>query len=51
MRYDRARTSLHRHATYNVAAFIAGAARYARSTGFAWPLSAARQIQAWERSC
>ena len=27
MRYDRARTSLDRHATYIVAAFIAGAAR------------------------
>jgi len=27
MRYDRARTSLGRHATYIVAAFIAGAAR------------------------
>ncbi len=27
MRYDRARTSLDRHATYMVAAFIAGAAR------------------------
>jgi integrase/recombinase XerD len=27
MRYDRARTSLNRHATYIVAAFIAGAAR------------------------
>jgi integrase/recombinase XerD len=26
-RYDRARTSLDRHATYIVAAFIAGAAR------------------------
>jgi integrase/recombinase XerD len=27
MRYDRARTSLDRHATYIVAAFVAGAAR------------------------
>ena len=27
MRYDRARTSLDQHATYIVAAFIAGAAR------------------------
>jgi len=27
MRYDRARGSLDRHATYNVAAYIAGAAR------------------------
>jgi integrase/recombinase XerD len=27
IRYDRARTSLDRHATYIVAAFIAGAAR------------------------
>ena len=27
MRYDRARTSLDRHATYTVAALIAGAAR------------------------
>jgi integrase/recombinase XerD len=27
MRYDRARTSLDRHATYIVPAFIAGAAR------------------------
>jgi len=27
MRYDRARISLDRHATYIVAAFIAGAAR------------------------
>ncbi len=27
MRYDRARVSLDRHATYIVAAFIAGAAR------------------------
>jgi integrase/recombinase XerD len=27
MRYDRARTGLDRHATYVVAAFIAGAAR------------------------
>jgi integrase/recombinase XerD len=27
MRYDRARTSLDRHATYIVAVFIAGAAR------------------------
>jgi len=27
MRYDRARTGLDRHATYIVAAFIAGAAR------------------------
>jgi len=27
MHYDRARTSLDRHATYIVAAFIAGAAR------------------------
>ena len=27
MRYDRARTSLDPHATYTVAAFIAGAAR------------------------
>ena len=27
MRYDRARTSLDRHATYIVAAYIAGAAR------------------------
>jgi integrase/recombinase XerD len=27
MRYDRARTSLDRHAIYIVAAFIAGAAR------------------------
>jgi hypothetical protein len=28
MRYDRARVSLDRHATYIVAAFIAGAARW-----------------------
>jgi hypothetical protein len=28
MRYDRARGSLDRHATYIVAAYIAGAARY-----------------------
>jgi hypothetical protein len=27
MRYDRARTSLDRHATYIVAAYVAGAAR------------------------
>jgi hypothetical protein len=27
VRYDRARTSLDRHATYIVAAFVAGAAR------------------------
>ena len=27
MRYDRARTSLDRHATYIVAGFVAGAAR------------------------
>jgi hypothetical protein len=27
MRYDRARASLDRHATYIVAAFVAGAAR------------------------
>ena len=27
MRYDRARTSLNRHATYVVATYIAGAAR------------------------
>ena len=27
MRYDQARTSLDRHATYIVAAFVAGAAR------------------------
>jgi integrase/recombinase XerD len=27
MRYDRARTSLDRHATYIVAAYLAGAAR------------------------
>jgi integrase/recombinase XerD len=27
MRYDRARTSLDRHATYSVATYIAGAAR------------------------
>ena len=52
MRYDnRARTSLDRHATYIVAAFIAGAAEIARTARCVWPLSAARQIQAWERSC
>jgi len=27
MRYDRARVSLDRHATYNVATFLAGASR------------------------
>jgi integrase/recombinase XerD len=31
MRYDRARTSLDRHATYIAAAFIAGAARQDRA--------------------
>ena len=30
MRYDRARASLDRHATYIVAAFVAGAARWTR---------------------
>jgi hypothetical protein len=30
MRYDRARTSLDRHATYIVAAYVAGAARVTR---------------------
>ena len=39
MRYDRARTSLDRHATYIVAAFIAGAARLSLSSSSkaAWP--------------
>jgi len=33
MRYDRARGSLDRHAAYIVAAYVAGAARSAASTG------------------
>jgi len=33
MRYDRARGSLDRHATYVAAAYIAGAARGQRSAG------------------
>ena len=39
IRYDRARGSLDRHATYIVAAYIAGAARYPhRLTEPAWRL-------------
>jgi hypothetical protein len=37
MRYDRARATLDRHATYIVAAYIAGAARYDSHNAFAWP--------------
>ena len=40
MRYDRARTSLNRHATYIVAAYVAGAA------GNDWPLSTTPPAQA-----
>jgi hypothetical protein len=42
MRYDRARASLDRHATYIVAAYLAGAARQDQPpcTAFAWPLRA-----------
>jgi integrase/recombinase XerD len=40
MRYDRARGSLDRHATYIVAAYVAGAAR---STGIGWNRSAWRR--------
>ena len=38
IRYDRARGSLDRHATYIVAAYVAGAARYrhTRGGGPAW---------------
>jgi integrase/recombinase XerD len=40
MRYDRARTSLDRHATYIVATYIAGAARWPPKP--VWPPAAAR---------
>ena len=42
MRYDRARTSLDRHATYIVAAYVAGAARQAPET-FASALASSGQ--------
>jgi hypothetical protein len=47
MRYDRARTSLDRHATYIVAAFIAGAARYPQLPGLnsAWPPSRGQTVR------
>jgi hypothetical protein len=40
MRYDRARVSLDRHATYIVATFLAGASRY--TTCPLWPRDRSR---------
>jgi hypothetical protein len=44
MRYDRARTSLDRHAAYIVATYIAGAARYTTLTVTYWCTSDGRIV-------
>jgi hypothetical protein len=49
MRYDRARTTLDRHATYIVSAYVAGAARWGRKKLTIRATELARRISGTER--